>query len=266
MRTLLLLLLAGCAGLLLPVAAEAQVSYSRRVNASELRWVTSNATGVVRWTHDGWVYRGSGAVARDSRLVYTCAHVLEEDGTMAAPGEIRFLRAWHSASAPGAEAGVAPRSYRYFTGYSSAAARYGTASRQAYHLDFVILVGYSAFGSAQPYYAGNGGAAVATRNWKYTGGYPATVNYTGANGFYYQHRTPFFTHPASKTHGAYHSFANVSTGNGNSGGPLWVYDSSSRRWGLAAVHVSGSRTTSGVHVLDQAAHSMGTNAVGDARR
>jgi hypothetical protein len=257
---LVVLLLAGSMSL------EAQVSYSRRLRASEQSWVTSSATGVVRWLDDGWIYRGSGAVVRDSRLVYTCAHVIEDDGTMAVPGEIRFLRAWNSSYTPDSSEGVAPRSYRYFTGYSAAAARYGTASRQAYHLDFVILVGYSAFGSAQPFYPGTGGSAVSSGSWKYTGGYPATVNYTGANGYHFQHRTPFFNQPATQSHGANYSLSRVSTGPGNSGGPVWVYDNRMRRWGLAAVHVSGTRTTSGIHVLDSAAHSMGTNAIRDANQ
>ncbi len=107
---LVVLLLAG------GMSLEAQVSYSRRLRASEQSWVTSNATGLVRWLDDGWVYRGSGAVVRDSRLVYTCAHVIEDDGTMAVPGEIRFLRAWNSSYTPDSSEGVAPRSYRYFTG------------------------------------------------------------------------------------------------------------------------------------------------------
>ncbi len=257
---LLTMLLTGAAD------ANAQVSYSRRLKGSELGWVTSNATGIVRWDDGGWIFRGSGAVARDSRLVYTCAHVLEDDGTMAAPGDIEFLRAWHSPYSPNTGDGVAPRSYRYFTGYASAAARYGTADRQAFHLDFVILVGYSPFGSPQPFYPGTGARAVASGSWKYTGGYPATINYTGADGYYYQHRTPFFDQPASKNFGTYYGLSRVSTGGGNSGGPVWVYDSRHRRWGLAAVHVSGTRTTSGIHVLDSSAQSMGTHAIGDANQ
>jgi hypothetical protein len=254
----------GSAILLGPGHASAQVAYSQGLKSAELNWVTSGATGLVQWTDGSQVWRGSGAVARDSRLVYTCAHVIEDRGTMASPGDIRFFRLYHSYNSPDSSTGATPRSYRYFTNYSSYVRSYGGSNSKTYNIDFVILIGYSAFGTPMAYYPGNGGNAIASSKWKYTGGYPTTVEYNRRSGYYLQHRTPYFSTRGTKTYGSYYGFKDMSTGVGNSGGPVWVYDDRRRRWGLAAVLVSGSRTTSGVHVLDSAAQSMGTNAISDA--
>lgn len=263
--------LASVIRLLMPVVALsavqatfAQVNYSQRLTSSEVPWVTSQATGLVRWERSTSISRGSGAVARDSRLVYTCAHVIYS-GSYASPNQIRFYRA-HNASTGPVSGGISPRSYRYFSNYATTRSTSGVSASATYNLDLVILVGYSAFGNAQPYYAGNGGAATAGTQWKYIGGYPATIDYTGLSGGSFQHRTPFFTNQGALRQGRYYGFTNVSTGPGNSGGPVWIYSSTSKTWGLAAVLVSGSSSTAGVCALDSSAETMGQNAVADTIR
>jgi hypothetical protein len=100
------------------------------------RGLYSQSTGLVTARFSDGVFRGSGVIARDPRLVYSCAHVLYADGVWAT--SYKFHRAYHSDSPPYSSDGVSPRGFRYFTNYAPYAAQYGDNSYDAFSVDFVV--------------------------------------------------------------------------------------------------------------------------------
>lgn len=93
-------------------------------------------------------------------------------------------------------------------------------------------------------------------------GYPSRIAYTGRDGRHYQHRTEWFQNRAGQRSGAYHSFSGLSTGPGNSGGAVYVYDSAEETEYLAGILVSGTFTTAGVYGLNDDTRRMASNALG----
>lgn len=222
--------------------------------------LTNRAAGYVRTRiGDNW-YRGSAAVARHPQLLYSCAHVLWEDGTWAAPSNIEFHRGLHQASSPPL-GGDSPRGYLHHANYSSEA----TSGSGKFDLDFSLLYGNSPFGPASSYYATGGIAAVETDHLKKIVGYPSRNDATGEDGHYYQHVTGPFPNDGTRSllKERYCTISGVSTGPGNSGGPVYVQDEDGV-YRLAAILVSGGGlfgSQSGVYALDDEAHSMGNDAL-----
>lgn len=204
-------------------------------------------------------YRGSGVIARDPRLIYSCAHVLYDNGIWAS--SYRFHRAYHSSQGPFLGDGVAPRGYRYFTSYATNSQTYGTTSSRTYASDFVVYYADTSFGDAVGYWF-DGGSVMQGSQWKRVIGYPSRIEYTGQNGAHYQHATDWFTNSGTQQYGSYHTFSGVSTGPGNSGGPLFVYDSDDETEYLAGILVSGTDTSAGVCGLDDDTNRMASNALG----
>ena len=212
----------------------------------------NNSVGLLDWD----VWRGSGCVAWDPRLVFSCAHVLYENGW--AEGNYTFYPGNHTGSFP-TSGGVAMRGFRHFTDYASYAQAGGGATEEAFDLDFIILYNNTDVAdSTGAWY--DGGAQLRSRAWKMIAGYPETVDYTGAKGFYYQHSTDLFTKPAYQDYNSYHGFDGVSTGGGNSGGPVFVYDSKEKPV-LAGILVSGTEDSAGVRALDSDTKAMAEAAV-----
>ena len=222
----------------------------------------SSATGYLRSaTDDGRVFRGSGVIARDNRLVYSCAHVLFEGGRWST--NYRFYPAWNAAASPGAAQGLVPRGFRHFSSYASLALTSGGTAAETFDLDFTILYANASFGSAVGWYS-DGAAVLGTSSTrKRIIGYPATIDFTGAAGGAFQHATAWFTNPAPLSLGAFRIFDGVSTGPGNSGGPVMVWDEITRKSYLAGILISGTQTTAGVYALDADADTMATDALAD---
>jgi hypothetical protein len=61
---------------------------------------------------------------------------------------------------------------------------------------------------------------------------------------------------------AYNRFTGVSTGPGNSGGPVFVYDSDNEKEYLAGILVSGLSNSAGVCALNDDTNKMASNALG----
>lgn len=241
-------------GYLALVAAplDAQVIYSKpRLSHSSTGFIESKLFG--EW------YRGSGVVARDPRLIYSCAHVFYENGIWAS--DYLFYRAYHRKNYPAPREGVIPRGIRHFSSYTSSVANFGSDSNQAFASDFTVLYGNSSFGTPVGWFS-NGAAVLRSRSAKRIVGYPAEIDFTGAQGFCYQHTTVPFNQAAYIVRGSFLEFNNVSTGPGNSGGPVFVHDAASRKELLAGMLVSGSRRTAGVIALNAATHSLATTALG----
>ena len=244
-------LLAGLvAGFVLP--AGAQMIYSKQNLFDE-------STGYVQSNVNGAWFRGSGVIARDSKLIYSCGHVFYENGEWAT--EYRFHRAYHSSESPYTDTGASPRGFRYFTSYGSNASYYGDESSRTYAYDFTVFYGNDSFGSAVGWWK-DGGAVLRSNRWKTIVGYPSMVDYTGAPGYAYQHATDWFTNKGVQEFGSYHRIDGVSTGRGNSGGPVFVFDSDTDDYYLGGILVSGSPSLAGVYALNEDSNTMASNALG----
>jgi hypothetical protein len=230
-------------------AAPVRHSKQERANAS---------TGFIESKVRGFWYRGSGVVARDPKLVFSCAHVFYDTGKWAT--DYLFYRDIHARAYPDPSNGVSPRGLHYFTSYVNASETVGSETNRAFASDFTVLYGNSSFGPAMPALR-DGGSAVRSMRWKRIVGYPSEIDFTGARGFCYQHSTGWFDYRSRQLRGAYHEFRDVSTGPGNSGGPIFVRNDNGSE-ALAGVLVSGWTRLAGVRALDLASHSLSGQALG----
>lgn len=237
------------ASLLCATPSTAQVIYPTRVNDTLIDNPPYDSVGVI--TNPEW--RGSGAVARNRRLVYTCAHVLYSNGTWLTG--VEFARGWNRFYEPESVFGetVPVRGYRFYSDYS------GGNSTTAFALDFAIGYGTAdtVFGPALNHLVDAGPALRSATTPKLILGYPAYIDYTYNDGGYYLHKTGPFKMGMTRTRDSYHTLAGVSTGPGNSGGPV-IIEKSGQHY-LAGILISGTRTTMGVYGLNEIANKMATN-------
>jgi subtilisin-like proprotein convertase family protein len=232
--------------------ANAQVYYPKR-------GVADQSTGYLESKIGSNWYRGSGVIARDPRLIFSCGHLFYENGVWATQYE--FYRAYHGSIYPDPGDGANPRGFRYFTSYASNANAYGSNSSRAFAYDFTVFYGDSPFGAAATCWP-DGAAAVSSSLSKRIVGYPSDIEYTGQNGYCYQHATDWFPNDAVKIRDNYYDFDGVSTGEGNSGGPVFVMDASSGNYALGGMLVSGSYATAGVYALNSSSNTMASAALG----
>ena len=227
----------------------AQVLYPTRVNETLIDNPPYNSTGVL--LNDEW--RGSGAVARNRRLIYTCAHVLYSAGTWL--DNLEFARGWNASTAPKSllDETVPVRGYRFYSDYS------GGNSTTAFSLDFAIGYGTAdtVFGPALNHLVDASADLRSESTTKLILGYPSYLRYTLELGGYYLHKTGPFKSGLTRTKGAYYTLDGVSTGPGNSGGPLIVQKSG--QYYLAGILISGTSTSMGAYALNETANKMATN-------
>lgn len=240
-----------------PLSAASQF-YPGRLDGTQLGAAPYASTGYVSTVIGRSGYSGSGAVVRDGRLLYTCAHVLFDRGRWAT--RVGFHRAYHSEFEPNEANAVVARGFHYVSGY---------AGRESYPYDFDrdFAVAYSwpgqVFGEPLGYFE-DGAAAVRSSVGKLILGYPAYLDFNDADGYYYQHVTGPFTATFNQLEGPWYEVANVTTGPGNSGGPVLVESGGS--YLLAGVLVSGSSLDAGIYVLDSAAGLAAANALQSAEQ
>ncbi|MES2920472.1 MAG: proprotein convertase P-domain-containing protein [Verrucomicrobiota bacterium] len=218
-----------------------------------------SSTGYLESYVDRDWYRGSGVVARDSRLIYSCGHLFYENGVWATDYE--FYRNYSNYYPPEPGTGSKPRGFHYFTNYSDNVNFYGGDSSRAFAYDFTVFYGPDSFGPAAGHWA-DGGAVLRSSREKRIVGYPATIEHTGARGYSYQYATDWFPLRAYQIRAAYHGFDDVSTGEGTSGGPVFVRDTTSDDYSLAGILVSGSYNTAGVYALNSSSNAMASAALG----
>lgn len=205
-------------------------------------------------------FRGSACIAWDPRLVFSCAHVFYEDGW---GSDFKFFPGYNSSAEP-SSGGYPMRGYRYFSDYADYALNGKAESDEGFNWDFVILYNNADIGDSLGAWH-DGGSQLRSKRSKLIAGYPAKIDYTGAKGSYYQHATDLFITSAQKEYESYHGFDGVSTGNGNSGGPVFVYDDQNQPC-LAGILVSGSEDSAGVRALDQDTKAMAEAAIGDSSK
>jgi hypothetical protein len=220
--------------------------------------LVDQSTGFMESKVDGEWYRGSGVIARDPKLIYSCAHLYYEGGKWAT--NYRFFRAYHGRSFPDSRDAASPRGLHYFTSYSTGVKSYGSDSDRTFASDFTVLYGNSDFGPAVGWWS-KGGPALRSNQPKRVVGYPADIDYTGELGRVFQHATAWFDYPAYRVVGGFHEFEDVSTGPGNSGGPVFVRDNLGNE-DLAGILVAGTRRTAGVVALDLSTDTLAGYALG----
>lgn len=228
-------------------------------NVVPIRRLTDPSAGLITLKLGNDLYRASGVVARDPRLVYTAAHLLFHNGRWATA--VTFHPDYHRSTLPQG-GGLRPRGFRYLTSYVSQTRRHGETSVQSHADDFAVLYGHRDFGPAVGYWI-NGGAAVRdAQQSKRIVGYPALLDHNGRTSGAFQHSTDYFKIGAVRSHGAYHVFDRVSTGPGTSGGPVYVIADGEDR--LAGLLIAGTRSHAGIYALDPRAHGLAAAALGDA--
>ena len=223
------------------------------------RGLFDQSTGYIESEVAGDWFRGSGVIARDPKLIYSCGHLLYDQGVWAT--DYIFYRAYNSRYSPDSAEGASPRGFHYFTSYSDNVDVYGQDSSRAFAYDFTVFYGTESFGDPVGWWS-DGGAILTSNRLKRIVGYPTVVEYTGEKGYNYQYGTDWFTTPAEQTRGAYYYFNKVSTGGGNSGGPVFVQDTGSSDYYLGGILVSGSYSTAGVYALNASSNSMASAALG----
>ncbi len=219
----------------------------------------NTSTGYIQTKVDGIWYRGSGVVARDSRLIYSCAHLLYDNGLWAE--QYLFHPAYDSRETPSNSGGLAPRGFRYLTSYSESADAFGISASRTYASDFVIFYGNSGFGDAVGYWS-DGASALRSNLPKRIFGYPSIIDFTGEVGFAWQHGTDWFTNRADAVRPPYLTIDDASTGRGNSGGPVFVWDGETQESYLAGILVSGTSRLAGIYALGDVSEAMANAALG----
>lgn len=237
--------------------------YPNQVSSWEQGIAPQNSAGYVEAYFGSKPFSGSGSVALDRRLVFGCAHVVYDNGRWA--GIFAFARAYNGFYRPSWFNDYAfARGFRILDGY------YATRFDDDFDYDFAVAYsGYSGdFGPAlnlvdNPYSSLTGGAS------KRILGYPSYLDYFWMNfrdyrsGYFYLHKTGDFTRSFKLDQGSFYYYPtyypyldidNVTTGPGNSGGPVLVYEGG--EWKLAGILVSGSANSAGIFSVDTAAKSM----------
>lgn len=182
------------------------------------------------------LFYGSGVVARDPKLVVSCAHVTYDRHWLKTP---YWYWACNSENYPSQSKGLLMNGYVYWTSYARAARAYGPSSSAAFENDLVAYFNYSTDTAGGGYAEAwtDGVSALLTNSPKLITGYPAGRYRDGDPRQSQMHATGYFTNAGYIDRGRYIGIDGVETGAGNSGGPVWVSNGVSPL--LAGVLVSG---------------------------
>jgi|GEM_PF-1073777 len=227
----------------------------QRVNSGALLRGVYSVTGLVETEVQSRFFRGSGAVARDPRLFFSCAHTAFGNGTWASSIGVRV--GWNAASDTSAYTRL--RGYRFLSGYAESAVK-DEDSAESYAVDFIV--GFHNFRLAPAAAPAREQGAEFLKNasvQKMILGYPETLDFNGVEGGFFMHQTGPFPGAFNNELGAYFGLDGVSTGSGNSGGP--VFENSTGNWRLAAILVSGTKDSIGVYAINSAGWQASTNAL-----
>lgn len=223
------------------------------------------------YRHTGLVFatggtRGSGFVASDPKLFFTAAHVLRfspSAGGDASNDRWSMPPSWvggsfSSGTIPEFTAAVPSRGYFRWGSYTTHVSESGKNSRPAFNRDIALAWGLEDFTDGEPAEIDfKGRVNLSKRFPSMITGYPATLDYTGESGGYYMHATELDLTPfkSFSPSGNYLYATHISTGPGNSGGPVWSKGPSGE-WKVAGVLVSGRPSEAGIYAMSPAVKSL----------
>lgn len=167
--------------------------------------------------------RGSGFVAEHPNLFFTAAHVVFDEGKWGAPP--LWAGSYSAEGEPSIEDQIPSRGYFRWTQYANLVATYGPNSRSAFSRDVALAWGLEPFIEGAPAALDfKGSSNLRSSNTSMITGYPAELDYTGDSGGYFLHATAPDTIPYKAGILPYVLATHISTGPGNSGGPVWIED------------------------------------------
>jgi hypothetical protein len=185
----------------------------------------------------------SGAVVFDTRLLLSASHCVFKRDSQANENPWRptpewFLR-YHAATVPTVGSGTQTRGFWVFSTYADSVRNTGVNSSQSFDLDFHTAYAFEPLAEFSSGYWDDGYQAFMSQTWKQTVGYPSD-NYPAqhSNKFLMHHNGPW-TAACRTEHNSFVVCNEVSTGPGNSGGPVFVMDSADSRYYYAGTLVSG---------------------------
>ncbi len=198
-------------------------------------------------------FRGSGFCAWNKSTFFSAAHVLYgEDHWLEAP---TWYPANHSATLDDSE-GIPSRGYYRWANYASLVA-WQTSSQKEFGRDVILAFAFRDFIKGSP--AGmnlNGSNDLKKKIKTIITGYPADNQYVGDDiAGYYMHQTGPAVTPYKTFSGRALATTLVTTGHGNSGGPIWTKDGNSN-WKAAGVLVGGLPSESIVYAFSSDIHSL----------
>lgn len=226
------------------------IIYPRRELANE-------SVGLVYASSGRHTLQGSGTVAYDPRLIFSCAHILYKQGRWAT--DYTFYRAWHNRRAPNT-GGSTPRGYLASAIYGRVVEDHGKASANAYSMDVSVFYGNRSFGPDAPVLE-NSGQALRSQRVKEIIGYPAVLRFNGAEGYHFQHTTGLFLTSGEKLRYGYHAFEGVTSGPGSSGGGLFMMNRNTGKYHLAGILVSGNDSSVGVLAMNDLSQGFAVEAL-----
>ncbi|MEK7953966.1 proprotein convertase P-domain-containing protein [Luteolibacter soli] len=211
-----------------------------------------NLNGVV-YSDDS---RGSGVVAQDRHLFLTAGHVLYDDAGSRWSLPPLWFSGVNSEDAPAEESGVQARGFFRWASYAKQVELSGSNSRAAFTRDAALAWSFDLFTEEAPAVVDFKGAVNLRAGIpSMITGYPALIDYTGNEGNYYLHTTLEEAHPFKSEQGNYLYATHISTGPGNSGGPVWVRDGEGG-WKVGALLVSGRPSEAGLYAFTSEIKSL----------
>jgi subtilisin-like proprotein convertase family protein len=203
-----------------------------KINENEVNTAPYRYNGVVLAGN----FRGSGFCAWNKRTFFSAAHVLYgEDSWLEPP---TWHPANHSATLDDAE-GISSRGYYRWANYANLVA-WQTSSQKEFGRDVILAFAFRDFIQGSPARLNLNGSNDLKRNIRtMITGYPADNLYVDESiDGYFMHRTGPLVAPYRPFSGRALTTTLVTTGHGNSGGPIWTKDAKSN-WRAAGVLVGG---------------------------
>jgi len=201
------------------------------------------------------VGRGSGFCAWNPRTFFSAAHVVFDDETGAWTSPPLWYGAIHSDTLDSATE-VQSRGYFRWNAYSELVALKGNTNPKSFAKDVILAYSLKDLVEGDPaeldlkgYKSLNGANPVMIT------GYPAVIDYTQESNTYFMHQTGPVAMKFLKKSANYMATTLISTGPGNSGGPVWSM-TGENPWRAAGVLVSGLPGEAGVYAFSGSVNSL----------
>jgi subtilisin-like proprotein convertase family protein/V8-like Glu-specific endopeptidase len=213
--------------------------------------------------------QGSGVVAENPKLFFTAAHVLYDPMEGWSEPPLWVGGGEHVALPPEVLSGES-RGYFRWSSYAGNVQSAGQNSTGAFATDLALAWGLEPFFGGTP-------AAIDFNGYKklkkhndlsMITGFPATLDYTEESGNGLLHATkPEFTIFQAEAN-RYLYATHISTGPGNSGGPVWLQEAGGT-WDTAGILISGRPSEAGIYAFTPSIKSLlkaASPLVGDVRK